>query len=312
MTQGLIVLDKKIGLSSNQALQRIRRLFKAQLNLSLKMGHTGTLDPLATGMLPIFVGRATQLCHYFSDQAKIYEAVIQLGESRSTGDQEGECLEKKSVPILPDFENLLLFLKKFFLGPQWQIPPMFSALKKDGKALYTLARKGVEIERAPRKIEIFDINLLEFGKDYLKIKVHVSKGTYIRVLGEDIAKKLGTLGYLSALRRISVNGFAESLMQSEAVISEDPNAALLSLNSVIPWPVIALSSDEFNALRQGKYPAVLDYLLENLPDGMIFIYQDVKNIRDIKDIKDIKDEIKTPSAFGRVENKRLVMRKFFI
>lgn len=197
---GVFLLNKPLGISSNQALQQVRKLFKAE-----KAGHTGALDPLATGLLPICLGEATKFSHYLLDAIKGYETVIQLGQATTTGDTEGEICSTLAVPDLTihDVECVL----NSFLGTSTQIPPMYSALKKEGKPLYTLARQGIEIEREAREITIERIQLLEFDGRSLRIQVMCSKGTYIRVLGEDIAKRLGTVGHLSYLHRIQTGHF---------------------------------------------------------------------------------------------------------
>lgn len=262
---GIILLDKPLGLSSNTAMQRIRRA----LNIK-KMGHTGTLDPLATGMLPLCFGPATKLCSYFLEADKTYQTRINLGEQRSTGDQEGEIIKTQAVPVFTQ-ENLENNLKKF-LGVQTQIPPMYSALKKDGKALYQLAREGIEIEREPRNIIIFKINLLAFGVDYLDLEITCSTGTYIRTLGEDIAKSLGTVGYLKSLRRISCANFKEQDMHTESEILENLNNLnnyILSPEQALGWPVLTLSEPIFIELLQGKNPEIV--IPEEIKEGLVFL-----------------------------------------
>lgn len=197
---GVFLLNKPLHLSSNAALQKVRYLFRAE-----KAGHTGALDPLATGLLPICLGEATKFSHYLLDAEKRYQTIIQLGQSTTTGDVEGEILQEKPVPTLQkaDIEQVL----QQFLGVTQQIPPMYSALKKNGQALYELARKGIEVEREAREINVSHIEILEFDGQRLKLDISCSKGTYIRVLGEDIAKALGTVGHLSYLHRIQTGHF---------------------------------------------------------------------------------------------------------
>jgi len=278
-SMGIILLDKAYGVSSNTAMQRIRRGLTIK-----KMGHTGTLDPLATGMLPLCFGQATKLCSYFLEADKTYQTRISLGEQRSTGDQEGEIIKTQAVPELNQ-ENLENILKNF-IGPQTQIPPMYSALKKDGKALYQLAREGIEIEREARNINILKINLLGFKTspelnnldNYLDLEITCSTGTYIRTLGEDIAKALGTVGYLSSLRRVSCANFKESEMHTEQEILENLNNLngpenlkkyVLSPEQALGWPVLELSEEIFIKLLQGKNPEF--YIPENMPNGMVFL-----------------------------------------
>jgi len=193
---GVLLLDKPVDLSSNSAVQNARRLFNA-----LKAGHTGTLDPFATGLLPICFGEATKFSADLLDADKTYEATAQLGVTTTTGDTEGEVLERQPVKVdLVAIENTLSQLR----GPISQIPPMYSALKRDGKPLYEYAREGIELEREAREIIIHELRLLELQGDVLKFQVCCSKGTYVRVLAEDIGKALGCGAHLTALRRVQV------------------------------------------------------------------------------------------------------------
>ena len=197
---GVFLLNKPLGISSNAALQKVRWLFRAQ-----KAGHTGALDPLASGLLPICLGEATKFSHYLLDSTKRYQTTIQLGHSTTTGDVEGEVLLEKAVPDLN--QDMIEQVLTQFTGDIQQIPPMYSALKKEGRPLYELARKGIEIEREARPITIEQIQLLSFTADSITLDVTCSKGTYIRVLGEDIAKALGTYGHLTYLHRIKTGHF---------------------------------------------------------------------------------------------------------
>lgn len=201
---GVLLLDKPLGLSSNQALQRVKWLLRAE-----KAGHTGTLDPLATGVLPLCFGAATKFSQPHLDAHKRYQAVLRLGQATTTGDAEGEIIATAAVPSLSatDVQRVAMQLT----GPQQQVPPMYSALKKDGKALYEYARAGESVDRLARDIEIFDLKI-DFMLDNqaqkaIKFEVMCSKGTYIRTLGEDIAQALGTVGHLSALRRVQTGPF---------------------------------------------------------------------------------------------------------
>ena len=197
---GVFLLNKPLGLSSNCALQKVRRLFNAQ-----KAGHTGALDPLATGLLPICLGEATKFSHYLLDSTKRYQTTIQLGHSTTTGDVEGAILLEQAVPELT--EAKIQQVLNQFVGEIQQIPPMYSALKKQGRPLYELARKGIEVERDARPITIEAIQLLSFTENSITLDVTCSKGTYIRVLGEDIAKALGSYGHLTYLHRIQTGHF---------------------------------------------------------------------------------------------------------
>ncbi|MDM1770133.1 tRNA pseudouridine(55) synthase TruB [Acinetobacter indicus] len=197
---GVFLLNKPLGISSNAALQKVRWLYRAQ-----KAGHTGALDPLASGLLPICLGEATKFSHFLLDSTKRYQTTIQLGHSTTTGDVEGEVLLEAAVPALTE-EKILAVLAQF-TGDIQQVPPMYSALKKEGRPLYELARKGIEIERDARPISIYALELLGFTDNSITLDVTCSKGTYIRVLGEDIAKALGSYGHLTYLHRIQTGHF---------------------------------------------------------------------------------------------------------
>lgn len=197
---GVLLLDKPAGLSSNAALQRVRRLLGAD-----KAGHVGSLDPLATGMLPICLGEATKVAGEILSGRKRYRFTVGLGSRTATGDTEGDVVQTAAVPDLdgPRIDAAL----QSFLGSQSQVPPMYSAIKRGGQPLYKLARAGVEVEREPRHIEIFSLPRIRFDGSSLELEALCSKGTYIRTLSEDIARKLGTCGHVTALRRLFVEPF---------------------------------------------------------------------------------------------------------
>lgn len=203
----IVLLDKPQGLSSNQALQRVRRLFDAR-----KAGHTGSLDPLATGMLPVCFGQATKICGLLLSSAKTYEVTAQLGVATDTGDADGTVTGHASVPAFWP-ERLDEALARF-RGPVQQIPPMYSALKHEGQRLYTLARAGTAVERAPRDVVIHSLAVVAADATTLSLRVHCSKGTYIRTLMEDIAGELGTFAHVTVLRRLWVEPFEGLLMHS--------------------------------------------------------------------------------------------------
>lgn len=197
---GVFLLNKPLGISSNAALQKVRWLYRAE-----KAGHTGALDPLASGLLPICLGEATKFSHYLLDSTKRYQTTIQLGHSTTTGDVEGVILLQAEIPEL-DEERIRQVLAQF-KGNIEQVPPMYSALKKEGRPLYELARKGIEIEREARLVSIYAIELLSFTAQSITLDITCSKGTYIRVLGEDIAQALGSYGHLTYLHRIKTGPF---------------------------------------------------------------------------------------------------------
>ena len=196
---GVLLLDKSIGISSNHALQAVKRLYRAE-----KAGHAGTLDPLASGLLPVFLGDATRFCGYLLDSDKRYRADIRLGSTTRTGDTEGEVLERRPVDVSA---TQLARVLEGFLGSQTQIPPMYSALKRNGQPLYVLARRGETVERMPRAIKIRKLELLEFEGNRIVLEVTCSKGTYIRTLAEDIGAALGCGAHLGGLRRTATGAF---------------------------------------------------------------------------------------------------------
>jgi tRNA pseudouridine55 synthase len=203
---GVLLLDKPLGFSSNQALQKAKWLLRAE-----KAGHTGTLDPLATGVLPLCFGAATKFSQLHLDADKTYETTVRLGVKTSTGDAEGDVIDTR--PVNCSVGEVVEVLDRF-MGPIIQVPPMHSALKKDGKPLYEYARDGETVEREPRQVTIHDLELLDMqlqgDAPQLRLRVTCSKGTYIRTLGEDIAQALGCGGHLSALRRVATGLFTES------------------------------------------------------------------------------------------------------
>lgn len=227
---GVFLLNKPLGISSNAALQKVRWLYRAQ-----KAGHTGALDPLASGLLPICLGEATKFSHYLLDSAKRYLTTIQLGHSTTTGDVEGEVLLEKTVPVLT--EDMIQLVLAQFNGDIQQVPPMYSALKKEGRPLYELARKGIEIEREARPIHIFAIQLIKFSENTITLDVTCSKGTYIRVLGEDIAQALGTYGHLIYLHRIQTGHFeldpSYTIEYLESLTEQEREALLLPVYAPI-------------------------------------------------------------------------------
>ena len=194
---GILLLDKPVGLTSNRALQTVRRLYRAD-----KAGHTGSLDPLASGILPLCFGEATKVAGFLLEADKQYVATLALGSQTDTGDLEGATVRTLPVPRLT--ESVVSAVLSRFVGDTLQVPPMYSALKKDGEALYTLARRGEVVERAARPVRITALRLLARTEGSVTFEVACSKGTYVRTLGEDIATALGTVGHLSSLRRTGV------------------------------------------------------------------------------------------------------------
>lgn len=241
---GLLLLDKPSGMTSNRALQVVRRLLNAR-----KAGHTGSLDPAATGMLPLCFGEATKVCAYLLNADKSYRVTVKLGTATDTGDGDGQACAAADVPDLPAARwNDIL---QSFCGASMQIPPMYSALKKDGKRLYELARQGQDVEREPRPIRVDEIRLLELAGTRLVFRVRCSKGTYIRVLVEDIAKRAGTVAHTARLHRESVGDFESSSMIDLATLE-------------------ALAEQGLEPLRARLLPA--DVALVDLPEVSVDIH----------------------------------------
>jgi tRNA pseudouridine55 synthase len=245
---GVLLLDKPVGLSSNAALQRVRRLAGG-----IKAGHTGSLDPLASGMLPICLGEATKLAGEMLSRGKCYRFGVQLGERSETGDAEGAIVERCAVPPLSP-ESVSSVLAQFH-GQQQQTPPMYSALKRAGEPLYRLARQGVTVAREPRTVRIEALELLKFAPQRLELRVLCSKGTYVRVLAEDIARSLGTCGRIYELRREFVEPFSGEAMASLA----DLTAADVGRWPILPadravahLPALQLDLQGVKALAHGK------------------------------------------------------------
>ena len=250
---GVLLLDKPLGFSSNQALQKVRWLFQAA-----KAGHTGTLDPLATGLLPICLGEATKFAQYVTDADKTYIATVKFGATTTTGDAEGEVIATRDVRFT---RAQLESACQSFLGEISQVPPMYSALKFEGKALYEYAREGVDIERQSRLVTIADITITHFEVDVAEITVKCSKGTYIRTLAEDIGNALGSGAHLIGLRRIETAGYeladAITIDQVEQKIKDTPVEALQSLllpidSAIVHLPALTLNDDAAHYLMQGQ------------------------------------------------------------
>lgn len=250
---GIVLLNKPLGCSSNTALQRVRRAFDAR-----KAGHTGSLDPLASGLLPICLGEATKVSGYLLSAAKHYRVVAAVGAETETGDREGAFTQQSDVK-LPDrgaFEDRLAG----FAGPQQQIPPMYSALKQGGKRLYELARAGETVERAPRDIVVHSIDLLACDAESFELDVRVSSGTYIRTLIEDIARALGTRAHVSMLHRVGVGTLGSevpmiTLDEIEAAAGQVDALAgyLLPLSSIVAdWPEVVLDDAQAHAIGHGQ------------------------------------------------------------
>ncbi|OAL75931.1 tRNA pseudouridine(55) synthase TruB [Acinetobacter terrae] len=266
---GVFLLNKPLGISSNGALQRVRGLYRAQ-----KGGHTGALDPLASGLLPICLGEATKFSHYLLDSIKRYQTTIHLGHSTTTGDVEGELLLEQVVPALTE-EKIGQVLTSF-TGDIQQVPPMYSALKKEGRPLYELARQGIEIEREARPITIEAIELLSFTENSLTLDITCSKGTYIRVLGEDIAKALGTFGHLTYLHRIKTGQFdlipEYTIEYLESLTEQEREALLLPAYAPVDhFPKVQVPEGRAEYFSRG-----MESNIEHEAEAQVLVFDDEK------------------------------------
>jgi tRNA pseudouridine55 synthase len=260
LIDGVLLLDKPLGLSSTAAGSRVRRLLGAS-----KAGHVGSLDPLATGMLPICLGEATKLAGEILEGNKVYRFRIALGERRSTGDAEGDVVETAVVPSLD--ATIVESALAGFVGDSLQVPPMYSAIKQGGVPLYKRARAGETVERAARPIRIERLELLQLGAASIECRVVCGKGTYVRVLAEDIARALSTVGYVSALRRESVQPFGpERLVTLEAIESGEAAALpLVSLDEAVGHlRLVSLGETATRRLAQGQVVDATEALRFNL------------------------------------------------
>jgi tRNA pseudouridine55 synthase len=250
---GILILDKACGPSSNQALQQVRRLYAAR-----KAGHCGSLDPLASGVLPICLGEATKFSSYLLGANKSYRADCRLGQVTDTGDAEGEIID--TAPVDVDRERIERELQHF-VGVIEQVPPMYSALKHEGRRLYQLAREGKQVDRPPRRVEIFELRLLALEGEVMRIEVSCSTGTYIRTLAEDIGSRLGCGAHITALRRTSVDLFDEDdalsfellqdLEERQGMTAID--ARLLPVSVALErFPEIVLDNEDSAAIRHGR------------------------------------------------------------
>lgn len=285
---GILLVNKPQQLSSNQVLQKIKRKLNAA-----KAGHAGTLDPLATGMLLMCFGRATKLVDHMLNADKSYTATIQLGQATTTGDSEGEVIETRSIPAVDATQ--LAALQEQFLGEQVQTPPMYSALKHQGKPLYEYARQGIEIERPSRKITVKSLHIDPLTQqDQLTFQVCCSKGTYVRTLAEDMAAALGTVGHLVALHRDYCAGFETSDMLPwevcESAAPESLKDAMLPMDAGLSsWPIHSITRGEWEALCQGKVLLLPSHLV-----GWVRLYCD-ENVVAIAEVLD-----------GRILSRKLV------
>ena len=258
---GIVIVDKPQEWTSQDVTARLRRVFNTR-----RIGHGGTLDPMATGVLPVFVGRAPRGVEFFEHAEKAYETVLRLGRTTDTEDVFGNTLEEKEVHISEtEFAKIL----EQFRGKIEQIPPMYSALKVNGQKLCDLARKGKEVERQPRQIEIFELTLLEFSGETARLRVRCSKGTYIRTLCKDIGEALGCGGCMAELRRVAAGEYteAESVPLMELIHAENPEKYLRGVDTMFQsYPQVTLTEKQEKCCRNGVA------FTTNLPEGKYRVY----------------------------------------
>ena len=262
---GVLLLHKPVGISSQHAVIKAKRIFAAQ-----KAGHTGTLDPMASGLLPVCFGEATKFSHVLIDADKQYLATIRLGIITTTGDMEGEI--QKTAPVRVKSADVMAVLNDW-IGEKLQVPPMYSALKHAGRPLYRYAREGIEIERAPRPIRIHRIDLVDFAADVLTISLHCSKGTYVRVLAEDIGRALGCGGALGSLVRTAVGAFRLDDAITLEALSAQPEGRLEGVLKPVDSLVIGLPRVDLDAMQARKIRAGIALSdVTAATDGLVRVY----------------------------------------
>lgn len=292
---GVLLLDKPMGLTSNAALQTVKRLYQAQ-----KAGHTGSLDPLASGLLPICLGEATKLSGLLLNADKAYRFTCRLGATTTTGDAEGEIVMMRSIrPLNREIVEAAL---QRFIGVIQQVPPMYSALKRAGQPLYKLARRGIEIERAPREVTIHELRLLRLEGEELECDLRCSKGTYVRTLAADLGEVLGCGAHITALRRTAVEPYDSGRMMTLDTLNTWAEQGLAALDecllpvdsAVAEWPAVQVRGDAAFYLRQGQ-----PILVPHLPtQGWVRLYEGEHQFLGIGEILDD----------GRVAPRRLLLQ----
>lgn len=306
---GVILVDKPKGMTSQQVVSKVKYLFKSPSHDSKKAGHTGTLDPMATGLLPICMGEATKFSHYQLDADKSYQATILLGQQTDTGDADGQVVIQAPIPKFDDI--LLAQIAEQFSGAQQQIPPMYSALKKDGKKLYEYARAGIEIERPPRNIVIKAIDIKAIDAERIQLTVTCTKGTYVRVLGEDIAKAMGTVGHLTALRRTQVGNFtidkAVDLSALEAMAYTDREAQLMPVDACVDiGATLMLTAEQCTRIHMGQRLNVFEQLTDELKNYMLDSINSQSFLEsDEADLQSSNANTEIPQESDKTESQRL-------
>lgn len=269
--QGILLLDKPSGITSNDALQQAKNLYFAK-----KAGHTGSLDPLASGLLPICIGEATKVSAFLLDADKHYMTRCQLGVRTATGDSEGEILQTRPLETTWTHDQLDAAFEEF-RGSIKQIPPMFSALKHNGQRLYKLARQGIEVEREARPVEIYQLTVVDHGDDWIDLDIHCSKGTYVRTLVEDFGERLGCGAHVSALRRTGVGPYGEDNLVTLDALKTLKQSGMQALDNLLlpiesalaQWPDVNLTTDAAFYLQQGQ-----PVLVPHAPtSGLVRLYE---------------------------------------
>lgn len=289
---GILLLDKPAGYSSSQAVQAVRRLLDAR-----KAGHTGSLDPFATGMLPICLGAASKTAGFMLEASKTYLATARMGQATTTGDIEGEVVREMPVPEWPVARIEAAFER--FRGPIEQVPPMYSALKHEGQPLYKLAREGKEVPRKARAVTIHLLELIRWERPLLTLKVECSKGTYIRTLAEDIAAALDNCAHLQSLRRLSVEPFHDARMvgldelEKRVAAGKLKDVLLAPDAAIADWPRVGLTAEQADRFAHGN---PVDAALDAAPPGLARVYGPQDRLLGIGELR----------AEGRVHPKRLM------
>jgi len=292
---GLALIDKPLGSTSRKATSQVARIFSEK-----KAGHLGTLDPLATGLLPILLGPATRLAWFLENAEKQYLAKIKLGQATSTMDLEGEVTFSGPIPEINQ-DQLIELLKKF-VGEIEQKPPMYSAVKHQGKRLYDLARKGEEVERKSRVVKIFALELKKFSGDELEILVTCGPGTYIRVLADDLGKILKCGGHLASLRRLKSGGFSlEQAISLSDLTPENCQSHLIRLEEILDFEKLELSDEDGYKIKDGRSIPLKNFELPNPPSGLVRIFS--STCFAIAEVTEIQGELllKPIKVFGREE-----------
>ncbi|MBE0493282.1 MAG: tRNA pseudouridine(55) synthase TruB [Thiomicrospira sp.] len=291
VVNGIVLVNKAAGLTSRDVVQKVTRIYSAK-----KAGHTGTLDPFATGLLPVCLGEATKVSGLLLASDKRYIASLGLGIETDTGDHDGEIIEQMAVPLLT--QDKIEAVLETFRGEILQVPPMYSSLKFEGQSLHVYARKGIEIEREPRQVQIMELSLLDFDQHQIRFEVHCSKGTYVRVLGEDIAKALGTVGHLTALHRTQTGVFKADMMRDLDEIAMFRVTNLLPIDiALIDYEAIYLTLEQKNHLWMGGF--LFDVKPQNpQEDCLVRLYNEHQQIFAIGEWRADKQRLKIKRGFN--------------